>query len=726
MSRLRRAGGRLIGAWRARLTEDADASRAALALVLALLTFASAGIAGLQIEAGIRSARAAREAETIGAREVGRDVSARLQTSTDFGVYRRYASALFDRAWASREMPEESASSRALRARIADIDRELEPWVRRQSPLLLPPYFDEAANTVDYAALDADRNVGPAVRALEEREARAAEAADWGARASGYVTTLTVMAVALFFLGLATTMSGVARPVLAVAGLAFGLGAAAAAALITAAPHATVPAAAIDAVVESRKNASRADASIADNVLGDAGRELWQAAVAAADQAVAAAPDHASAYLARAEARIGYANDIVFSPGGDPAEAEPLLAAAMDDFRRYVADRPDSYVAWWNYGWAAYLAGEDRLAIEATDRALALSPEQFTLYLNRALARLSAGEREAAMADVRTAFEVAARSALDSNAIYLANVDYNLGRLVVLRPAQADELAAVQRRTREAAVALRLGRAPGEAGAPIELSLLELRPYHITPEGRLQPGDPIAEGTTIKAAEVVGFRLALSAPSAPRSVISVRVWVDGVPEAAYQTDRPWPSAARQTSLELVSPYGRMAQDVETGSYVVEVFLDGVTRGRHTFRVEAAEDAPAAFALDAPTLRLLLSQNRMTCSAPTSDDRGATTADCQTTGVDADRALTARIEGGADGSIRRLLASGPSAGEVGKLTRGFMGIVAQLVTPAAFAEDAARWVETSAPQSRTTIGAISLMLRSTDDRLELELVPAEAP
>ena len=142
-----------------------------------------------------------------------------------------------------------------------------------------------------------------------------------------------------------------------------------------------------------------------------------------------------------------FGDDLLLAIDPSPQEAAPLLEAAVADYRHFTSLDRDSYEAWWNYGWAAYLAGDNATAIAAAEQALALSPDQFTLYLNRALARLSNGDIEGSRGDVATALEVAGRARLDSNAWFFAQTDYDLGRLAALRPTEAVELLAIQARS---------------------------------------------------------------------------------------------------------------------------------------------------------------------------------------------------------------------------------------------------------------------------------------
>ena len=115
-------------------------------------------------------------------RRDGRSTGSLIQTNSDLGVYRRWLELVFDTAWAQRASESdtvllEDRVDPALATELLRIDRDLAEWARRQSPLLQPPYEADAKSPIDIASLDAERNVGPAVRADQDRRIAQAEAA---------------------------------------------------------------------------------------------------------------------------------------------------------------------------------------------------------------------------------------------------------------------------------------------------------------------------------------------------------------------------------------------------------------------------------------------------------------------------------------------------------------------------------------------------------------------
>jgi hypothetical protein len=259
----------VIRAWRRRLGDPGDPLRAALVIVIAWLTFLITTLAALEVDAGARSALAGRTADAIGASAAGRDAAGVIQTGMDLGVVRRWAETLCEAGWAEEVINPDAPApgapgdrpgdvqDRELVAELLRIDRELLVWAQEQSPLFAPPYFDGAGVDTDIARLDAERNVGPRARAVEERGLALAESAAWSRRASDYLTAITTVAAGLFFLGVAVALKGIARRILAVSGIVAGLVAMGMAAVVTLQPVDRVPAAAVDAVVEARWPAAR-------------------------------------------------------------------------------------------------------------------------------------------------------------------------------------------------------------------------------------------------------------------------------------------------------------------------------------------------------------------------------------------------------------------------------------------------------------------------------------
>ena len=723
---MRRSVDRLRAGWRGRLADDQEPFKAVLVLFIAALTFLAAALAALQLDAGANAATAGRTADAIGADAAGRSTGSLIQTNSDLGVYRRWLGLRFDTVWAQRVtegdavVPEDGDGvDPDLASELLRIDRDLAEWARRQSPLLLPPYKNDAQSPTDIASLDAERNVGPNARADQERRIALAEAASWGRRAADYVTAITLIAVSLFFVGLAAALGGTARRILAASGMAFGLVALLSGAAIAVRSIDSVPAAAVDAIVDAEMAMARAGWAASTERVEDADRRNWEAAIAASERAVQLAPGHPSTWLARANARLGYANDLLLAREASPDEAGPLLDQALADYRHYTAIDDTSYTAWWSLGWAAYLDGDAPTAIAAADRALALAPDQFSLYLNRGLARLSAGDVAGHRADIDTALSVAASAGLDSNGWFFGRNDHDIGRLAALRPEEAPQLADAQRRIREAAVSARIGRpiAPDGDGSidGITVSTLTLL------EGaRLVEHGVVAPNDLIPIPGVAGFRLSLTGRDIPDgAMVSVRVWEGGVESPEYRIDRGWPDTASEMEIDLVSPYGRMGNVVDAAEYEIEIFINGATRAGQKFRVEE------------PTLRIsaaafvqALADSGHTCEAPRAADGGGQSTTCVLTGLTRDNGLEGVVTAGAAGSIERLVLSTPRTLPLAEsIVRQTGGTWFSVLLEPSIERQAQDWIAIVQPGGSATFGAATFSLDATTGaggRITLEM------
>jgi tetratricopeptide (TPR) repeat protein len=228
------------------------------------------------------------------------------------------------------------------------------------------------------AGLDRARFVedalAPSYRAAEYQKAYAAERDGWGAKGGAFVAMVTVLAVALFLLGLSrTSVAANSGTLLAGAGAALAAVAVVWGLVVLARP---VPAAsdeAIEAYVDGR---------VALNSLAwetDPARleEGLTRADAAFTAALEARPGYFDAYLGRGAARFRL--DFLGPAGPDGSEG------ARDDCARAVALNPLDAVAWGNLGASRFWLGDLEGAGEATRRALELDPDDLVFNLNRAL-----------------------------------------------------------------------------------------------------------------------------------------------------------------------------------------------------------------------------------------------------------------------------------------------------------------------------------------------------
>jgi tetratricopeptide (TPR) repeat protein len=230
--------------------------------------------------------------------------------------------------------------------------------------------FDE-----EWAALFG-RTWSAVIRAGESQKAYAAERSAWGAKGSQFVAVVTVLAVALFLLGLSRTSVGASSGSLLVwSGLAVAGAASIWGLTVFLRPVAPPSAEAIDAYVEGQV------------ALGSAsGLEQLGHAEEAFTRALTARPAYSDAFFGRglARAQIG-----LFQEGG-PQGSE----GARVDFERVVALDPLNKVAWGNLAVARLRLGDPGGATAAARRAVDIDPDDPAANLNLAALSLLAGDEE--------------------------------------------------------------------------------------------------------------------------------------------------------------------------------------------------------------------------------------------------------------------------------------------------------------------------------------------
>jgi hypothetical protein len=611
---------------RRNLRED-ELTKAAIAIALATLTVLAALVAGLQGHASIEAQRGKREADRIGLEALGRDSSATIQVNTAYGVYRRWFEQIERSYWAEDQQTVALNTSTAPQLdALYQAEVTLENWTKGQSSLFGATYLKSDGNP-DTVAFETDVLQRNKALAEEQRQVETEVATTWDNKASDYITILTIVAVGLFFLGLGSTVARRARPFLSTAGIVFGVAGAAWAVLVYTAPIHRVPQAAIDREVEAKVAWFKTPDDRGAPKVSDDARKGYQAAIDATSAAIAIDSGYANAYKLRGDVRTDYADHLYFASGPSD-ETTTFLQGAIADYRQYLADNPNDYGSWWNLGWALYLVGRQADSVDATNQALIHSPAQFPLYLNRALAFLAGGDPTQAQADVDEAVRRAAQDSTDSAQFYLAESDFDIGRLSELDPAQTDVLRAVQIRLREAQVSLRVRGSVSPAPDAPQLAQVTVAPVRVKQYqgGVLAEGKPIPDGVSILTSDGVGVRATIpNAAALLGHTVSARVWLNGQPESDFNVDftvKELP--VLPVTLDVVSAYGRAGFALDPGAYQLDLFVDGARRYHTTWSVNPAPATPG-LQVNATPLTAAFQRVGFTCGEPTASGAQTTTS-----------------------------------------------------------------------------------------------------
>jgi len=562
---------------------EGDPTRAFITVMLALMTFVTSIVILMQFDASAASASAERQADAAALERSEADAGGAGDQIIDYGMYRAWYEELERANWAAQRAQTVGGAdlSQPLLNALSQTDSQLADWVRSNSALLQPPFFDPQTYVADFIGYVADRAT-PSLRAGEHFDTANSVADQQESRSSTFVALLTVLAASLFFLGLAATISGLPQRVLIGAGLAFALVGTAGSAVLAVQPVHRVADDAIEAVVHATVEAVQG-APNGSLVITDAQRGHAEAAIAAAAQAVALDPAYPGAWRSQGETNLGYASALYFSTAHP--DVLPYVNRAIEGYRHVVAMGQPDYAVLWNLGWGLYVAGDLQGSLAATDAALKLAPDQFTLYLNRALAELALGQTDTARASVETGLDTAARSGLGSNGSFFAESDFDIGRLAELLPDQAAVLRQLLQRVREAEVSISINGQATEAPSTGTLSIASISPVALQTDGSLAAGAPVADGATVPSTGTAGFRLTLAGSNVASQAVAVRIRRDGLIDNGYSQLWSWP-AVEAVPVDLITPFGRANFDANPGHYEIEVYLGGHLAGKLMLTVAA--------------------------------------------------------------------------------------------------------------------------------------------
>ena len=333
-----------------------EATKRWLAVLFSVVTLLVALTTFLQTDASARSAVLTRTAQQRAIASTSARTLGQQQTAYDYYVVARSYDEL--RAESSRfavnGQPQQAGAYITASEQITPL-----------SPLLSPAYTPELPNTNGWASMaryESDTWVVTSTLLSQQREALGNEANGWDNKANNYVASIAIFAVVLFLFGLAATLGGMVRWMF----VAVGMG-------LTGVTFLGVLVTLLLPVHH-----------VADGALSAYARGAgfyWQRRYADAtqqfDEAVRLDPDYASAYSQR-----GFAN-LRLQP--------PKLDGAIKDFQTALSKGAEKYDVYWDLGWAAYLAGDVRLSVQYSQKALDANPKVCGPQFNIALAQLAGG-----------------------------------------------------------------------------------------------------------------------------------------------------------------------------------------------------------------------------------------------------------------------------------------------------------------------------------------------
>jgi tetratricopeptide (TPR) repeat protein len=351
--------------------------RRAVAVIVVLITLLGSVVAYLQAVESNEEDRAARDAQRDAVAGLGSQVDA----SADFAADLRIGSELevqvqrqaINAARVNNSVGQPDADADVHRAAV---DRH---GVIRDVLTQLTPVdpSDPATVAQDFAAGNESADAARLRQAVEADRAN-----DHGGKADSYVAVLTVLAVALFLLGLSLTVQGRSRYVLAAPGVAIAVVCIGWTALISAREVTSVSEGAVQAAAEGQR-------------LQDAGD--FEGAIAAFDEAIDDSPDFAAAYARRAGARFQQGSAQIGQTGFISLTSDEALEDALGDLDRALElGAGDDVVSVGDAGFFHFLDGDFERSAQLSQQALDLNDQLPQIWFNLGVARVAQGDERAA------------------------------------------------------------------------------------------------------------------------------------------------------------------------------------------------------------------------------------------------------------------------------------------------------------------------------------------
>ncbi len=350
-----------------------------LAILIAVVTVIATGVAFLQSDAGNRDDRAGRDATRLAVELIGRRINGETKVNFDYDeAFQKYLE-MDALALAAENRGDTVASNRY------DL---LQQSFLKLSPILQPPYFDLATQNVDYNRYVADVYLTDVIRMNEQYTAAAAVKDGWDTKANTYIVHLTILAVALFLLGLSATIElSTPRNIFTVVGIGMAVFAS-----VWAFSTYNEP------IFDLREHPDAIDAFVQGSILTEGTQP--EAAIKAFDTAIALVPDYTAAYVGRGGA---YENI------GDYETAIADLKHA-----RSLGNETASVIG--AQAWLEYMGGRFDESIATGRTALEQYPGSQDLWIrfDVALALLAKGEIEAAQTEYRQGMTIASDAVADA------------------------------------------------------------------------------------------------------------------------------------------------------------------------------------------------------------------------------------------------------------------------------------------------------------------------
>jgi tetratricopeptide (TPR) repeat protein len=415
--------------------------------------------------------------------------------------------------------------------------------VRQSDPLLVEYGGD--------AALFREELARPAYLEEEDEYILLDQSRVWSQKANGFVAVISTLSVSLFLAGLSLTLGSRLKFLLALASLGLTVFCVVWVLVIIFRPVPFVPGSAIENFVEGRIQYNLARSRGEDPALA---REYF-------DAAVAIAPDYGRALFYRSLANT------------DASLLDKRLDTqrAIDDALRAIQLGNQDAPVFGNLGWLYYLNGQYRRALEYTERAWGMAPDDCYLSFNRGLIYLALQQPVEADSAYTVAIDCAQRQSSDATFNYLMESGVlDLAELSAARPDLGDTLDPAVVRLKQAFASLRMYGEVRAASTPARFEPIVFGANVTAADEVIDLADEYPQSATI-----VYARLAFEGMQ-PNSRWMTRWVLDGREYFSRVYDE-WVYAESGTAWVSLFNYGGL----NSGTYDLDVFVDGalVSTGR---------------------------------------------------------------------------------------------------------------------------------------------------
>jgi tetratricopeptide (TPR) repeat protein len=367
------------------IDEEASSFRRLVAVAVVLITLFGSIVAYVQAVESNKEDVAARNAQRdaiVGMRD---QVAASARLTTDLRLSALVDGLRLQRDLAARRIDDVTGDGST---RVAALDRARLAEVAEAIEARTPIRSRDASTFGDTEGLLFER---PDAARLEQA-VEADRANQHGDKADSYVAVLTVLAVALFLLGLSLTVQGRNRFALVVPGAAIAVACVAWAGLISTRDVTTVSQRAIDEVAEGTRLASAGE---------------FDAAIESLDDAVEESPGFAAAFARRAEVTFQAGSQQIGQSAFLSITSDEALEDALDDIDRALALGADDDVNTVALaGFLAFLDGDFERSVDLSQQALDLNDRLAPIWFNLGVANVALGDEDEARDAYREGLDV--------------------------------------------------------------------------------------------------------------------------------------------------------------------------------------------------------------------------------------------------------------------------------------------------------------------------------